>query len=91
MAKEGWPEQVDIDWALKHGWSWNGCDFFPSHMVKVVPNPRSDKPGWCVWLAPIGAAQTDAPFHNLRAALRCAEQVRRNRLFGTDEMRCDDD
>ncbi len=50
-----------------------------------------EKPGWCPWLAPIGAFQMDAPFGSVRAALRVAEEIRINRTLGLEEMSCAED
>lgn len=84
------PSALDIAWAKKHGWVWDGKVFTPEPTIQVIVNPLPDnvRPGWCPWLAPIGALQTDSPFHSVRAALRVAEEIRQNRRLGLNEMNC---
>lgn len=83
------PTEADIRWAKKHGWEWDGEVFTPTPTVRVIPNPMShERPGWTPWLSPIGALQMDAPFGNVRAALRVAEEIRRQRPLGDNVMSC---
>ncbi len=88
-AKTEAPSEADIKWAKKHGWEWNGEEFNPAPAVRVIRNPMShERPGWTPWLPAIGALQIDAPFGNVRAALRVAEEIRRQRPLGDNEMSC---
>lgn len=83
------PSEADIRWAKKHGWTWDGEGFTPTPTMRVIPNPMGHQsPGWTPWLSPIGALQMDAPFGNVRAALRVAEEIRRQRPLGDNEMSC---
>lgn len=84
------PSEADIYWAKKHGWIWDGEAFSPAPVIRVIPNPMNHPSGWCPWLPAIGALQIDAPF-NVRAALRVAEEIRRQRPLGPMEMNCSED
>lgn len=92
IVKTPAPSEADIYWAKKHGWTWDGEGFSPTPTVRVIQNPMShERPGWTPWLSPIGALQIDAPFSSVRAALRVAEEIRRQRPLGPMEMRCSED
>lgn len=80
--------KADIEWAQKHGWEWDGESFVPEEFIRVIRNPMDKESGWCVWLTALGATQMDAPFASVRAALRVAEAVRRQRHLCPDEMNC---
>jgi len=83
--------EKDREWARANGWNWTGREFVPAHQIKVIKNPREDKPGWVIWLDAIGAVQMESPWASPRGAIRCAESIRRCFRLPNSEMRCNQD